>query len=176
MPFPTPAARRASRATRVARLVAATAAVATFSVGGPLALPADAAPQTASAPTYSRTTLAQMEVELAHKINGDRWLRGVDPIPFHTILRDQGRAWSTFMAYFGELFHHPDLGSQATLAWSGWTGAAENVGRGTSVAGIHRAFMASPTHRANVLGDWRTVGVGIHEARGQLWVTVRFMR
>jgi uncharacterized protein YkwD len=53
---------------------------------------------------------------------------------------------------------------------------AENIGRGADIYSIHRQFMASASHRSNVLGDWRTVGVGLHEAGGQLWVTVRFLR
>lgn len=170
MPSPT-RARLGSRASTAVRLLAAALAATSLLVLAPHPVPAGASPQTAAAPS-----LEQMEVELANRINGERWSRGIEPLPFHTILRDQGRNWSATMAWFDALNHDPDLAAEASAAWAGWTGIAENVGRGTSIEAIHQAFMASPAHRANALGSWRTVGVGIHYARSQLWVTVRFMR
>ena len=161
---------------RTIRVLAAGAVMGIAVAGG--AVPAGAAPPAPAGPTVALepATLAQMESDLADLINFERWARGGQTIPFHTGLADQARTWSAFMAYFGELFHHGDLAGQADQIWGGWTGVAENVGRGADIYAIHRAFMASAPHRSNVLGDWRTVGVGLHEARGQLWATVRFLR
>ena len=37
--------------------------------------------------------------------------------------------------------------------------------------------MASPSHRANILGDYNQVGIGVSVADdGRLWVTVVFMK
>lgn len=178
MLLPPEHARPGKGAGRTIRAVAAAAVLGIVAAGG--SVPAGAAPHAANrpapAPAPAATSLAQMESDLADLINFERWARGGQTIPFHTGLADQARTWSAFMAYFGELFHHGDLASQADQIWPGWTGAAENVGRGTDIYAIHRAFMASAPHRSNVLGDWRTVGVGLHESGGQLWATVRFLR
>jgi uncharacterized protein YkwD len=51
----------------------------------------------------------------------------------------------------------------------------ENVGRASTVAGMHQAFMDSPGHRRNILEDnWTKVGVGIRRFDGNLWVTELF--
>ena len=56
-----------------------------------------------------------------------------------------------------------------------WHSLGENVGYGTSVSQLHSAFMASPLHKANILGsDYRFVGVGVAKAGGYMWVTVVF--
>jgi uncharacterized protein YkwD len=55
-----------------------------------------------------------------------------------------------------------------------WMLLGENVGVGGSVGSLHRAFMHSPPHRANVLrSSFRHLGVGT-KRKGRLWVTVLF--
>ena len=45
------------------------------------------------------------------------------------------------------------------------------------VAFGHRAIMASPSHRAAILEPrYRKVGVGVYQARGELWATEMFLR
>lgn len=52
---------------------------------------------------------------------------------------------------------------------------SENVGRGAGVDSIHRAFMSSSGHKANVLrSNWRHVGVGTVASKGVMYVTVVF--
>lgn len=56
-----------------------------------------------------------------------------------------------------------------------WTLLGENVGVGSTVESLHRAFMASASHRDNILfGSFRHIGIGTRERRGRLWVTVVF--
>ena len=52
---------------------------------------------------------------------------------------------------------------------------AENVGEGGTLGVVHRAFMNSAPHRANIL-DSRVgqVGVGMVSSGGQLWITEVF--
>jgi uncharacterized protein YkwD len=53
----------------------------------------------------------------------------------------------------------------------------ENIAYNASVRRVHRAFMRSPGHRANILNPHiRRVGVGIVERAGQLWVTEIFTK
>src|SRR5919106_255347 len=54
-----------------------------------------------------------------------------------------------------------------------WEILGENVGVGGSVDSLHRAFMDSPPHRANVLyAKFRHVGVGVKTGNDRMWVTV----
>ncbi len=71
-----------------------------------------------------------------------------------------------------------------------WSRLAENVGVGgmrTScsrsdldantdkvVLALHDAFVASPGHLKNMVGDHNQVGIGVHIDHDELWVTVRF--
>lgn len=135
----------------------------------------DAAPAPVSAPVPAPPASAA-ESDLAGRINAERANAGLAPLAFQGVLRDQARAWSTQMATAGRISHHPDLTAEAYRADSNWLNYGENVGVGGDVGSIHAAFMASQAHRANVLGDFNQVGVGIVESGGQLWVTVRFLK
>ena len=56
-----------------------------------------------------------------------------------------------------------------------WTLLGENVGVGSTVDSLHKAFMDSPSHRDNVLyNSFRHIGIGTRERHGRLWVTVVF--
>lgn len=161
---------------------AAAAATASFALLAPATSTAAASAAVASAPAVAASvaapsaTIAELEMELAHKINGSRWLAGLPPIPFHDGLRWQGRAWSAEMARRGELAHHPDLTAEAYRADPNWVRYGENVGVGDDVASIHQAFMDSATHRDQIYGDYRTAGVGIVRSGDRMWVTVRFLK
>lgn len=75
------------------------------------------------------------------------------------------------MARAGHIFHS-DLSFHKP---PGWGLGAENVGVGTTIAGLHRAFMASREHRRNILNrtfEW--VGIGVKRYGDRLWVTVEF--
>src|SRR5439155_20404421 len=58
---------------------------------------------------------------------------------------------------------------QPASAWG------ENVGCAGDADQMHQAFMRSPGHRANILGDWNAVGVGAYEGR-LLWGTEDFAK
>lgn len=162
-----PAAPRRAPALRVA---VAGAALAVLAVVGPAVTPAAAAPQ-ATAPAVN-----WWEIDLYHRINGARWLSGTDPISWHEAAGEQAGAWSEHMARHGHLAHHAALTLEASAADPAWAGYAEIVGRGPDLASVLEGFMASPGHRAKILGDWRAMGVGVASGHGQLWVTVRFIR
>lgn len=77
------------------------------------------------------------------------------------------------MAAKGSIHHNPSLGQQVT----GWEVVGENVGVGPDVDTLHRAFLDSPSHRANLLdGRYREVGVGIVRTNGLLWVVEVFRK
>src|ERR687897_472425 len=80
-----------------------------------------------------------------------------------TIAREQARR----MADQGTLYHNPRLTTQVTS----WRLVGENVGTGPDPLTVHRAFMRSPSHRANVLSrEFTRIGVGAVARDGQVWV------
>lgn len=84
--------------------------------------------------------------------------------------------WAVHMADTGTLAHSSTYASKTSQCMS-WSRAGENVGHGWSVQGLHDAFMASPTHRNNIVGDYNYVGVGVYQkASGEMWVAVNFAK
>lgn len=56
-----------------------------------------------------------------------------------------------------------------------WSLLGENVGVGNTVDSLQSAFMASTSHRDNIVyPTFRHIGVGTRSAYGRLWVTVLF--
>ena len=100
---------------------------------------------------------------------------GLPPLAVLPVLRDMGRQHSARMAESGTLHHSLDLRSAVTAHVPDWRRVGENVGTGGDVASLHEAFMRSDTHRANVLGDFEHIGVGVVDADGVIWVTVLFV-
>lgn len=107
------------------------------------------------------------------KINASRSAAGLAPVSVHSDLVPDARVHSAEMMAAGKIYHTSPLSAVA----SGWEALAENVGAGPSVDSLHAAFMASSGHRANILGNYNYVGIGVSQSdSGQLWVTVIFMR
>ena len=89
-------------------------------------------------------------------------------------LSKAARVHSRRMARRGYLFHNT-LASFERLLGGSWDRIGENVGYGSRVRQIHRAFMDSSAHRDNLLGTgWRKLGTGTVRKSGVLWVTVLF--
>jgi uncharacterized protein YkwD len=78
------------------------------------------------------------------------------------------------MANSGSLYHNSRLAQDCS--GMNWRILGENVGVGSSVDGLHRAFMNSSAHRKNILrGQYRKIGVGVVRGGGRTWVTVVFL-
>jgi hypothetical protein len=115
---------------------------------------------------------ASAEGSFVAKINAERAAQGLAPVEVYWDLVDDARAHSKEMLAADDLYHNPNLSSVC----SNWIGLGENVGVGPSADAIHNAFMRSSGHRANILGDYNYVGVGVAQGDGELWVTVVFMK
>lgn len=116
---------------------------------------------------------AASEDSLLSRINDERESRGLATLASHWDLADDAEAHSAVMMATDNLHHNPNLGSVTT----GWVSLGENVGVGPSVSSIHTAFMNSPPHRGNVLGDFTHVGIGaVRASENKLWITVVFMK
>lgn len=115
---------------------------------------------------------AGAEGDLLSRINASRSAAGLSPLSMHSDLVPDARNHSAEMMAAGQIYHTSNLAGVA----SGWEALAENVGAGPSVDSLHSAFMNSAGHRANILGDYNYVGVGVASGGDLLWVTVIFMR
>ena len=115
---------------------------------------------------------AGTEGDFLSRINASRAAAGLAPVSMHSDLVPDARSHSAEMMAAGQIFHSSNLGSVA----SGWEALAENVGAGPSVASLQTAFMNSAGHRANILGNYNHVGVGVVTEGDLIWVTVIFMR
>jgi uncharacterized protein YkwD len=122
------------------------------------------------------------EEQMASSINAERRAAGLRPLSTNVQLTGVARGWTPSMVRANALSHNPNLASQVT---GSWTRLGENVGvarPGSNETAqamterLHRAFMASPGHRANVLGDFEQVGLGAVWNNGTLWITVNFMK
>ena len=124
--------------------------------------------------TFGLTLPAQAgtEGDFLSRINASRAAAGLAPVSMHSDLVPDARSHSAEMMAAGQIFHSSNLGSVA----SGWEALAENVGAGPSVASLQTAFMNSAGHRANILGNYNHVGVGVVTEGDLIWVTVIFMR
>jgi hypothetical protein len=112
------------------------------------------------------------ELQFVDLINQERRQRGLTPLVTNGDLVAGARLQANAIRNAGRLYHNPDLGSVT----SGWTKLGENVGYGSTVSGLHIAFMNSPGHRANVLDPAYThVGVGVVVDGSRIWVAEVFM-
>ena len=111
--------------------------------------------------------------DLLALINAERAAGGLGAVSTHSDLADDALTWSRHMMSQGSLAHNPSLAAVT----SNWEKLGENVGVGPNVASIHAAFMASASHRGNVLGDYDKVGIAVvQESSTKMWVTVVFMK
>jgi hypothetical protein len=124
-------------------------------------------------PAAARTLEPDLETELVAMTNSARRSAGLRALPVELQLTRVARDWSNTMASRSKLSHRPDLGS---VIHGDWRRVGENVGVGPSLDRIQKAFMDSPGHRANVLGDYDRIGIGIYEQDGRLWITVNFLK
>src|SRR6056297_230255 len=126
------------------------------------------APDDAPSATTRSPTIADgrrdLESEFVHLTNQARAERGLAAaLQVAPELTAVARSHAARMADDDHLHHNPAL----TADVSGWDIVGENVGRGPSVAALHRALMDSPSHRDNILDERYTqIGVGIEVRDG----------
>jgi Cysteine-rich secretory protein family len=116
------------------------------------------------------------ESEFVSLINSTRANNGLGSLQVDGSLRSHARNHTQDMIAAGDIYHSSS-GELSAAAGSGWSRVGENVGRGQSPSSLHKAFMNSSGHAANILGDYNYVGVGTDTSSdGTLYVTVVFMK
>ena len=127
----------------------------------------------AGIPTAAHAAEPPIEQAFLADINVERAANGLAPLSVYWDLVDDARDHSETMMAQNHLHHNSQLGKVTT----GWYRLGENVGVGPDEPVLHRAFMRSPGHAANVLGDYNYAGIGVvRESETKIWVTVVFMK
>lgn len=109
-------------------------------------------------------------------INSTRSSSGLGSLNMDGGLQAHARKHTGDMIAADEIYHSSS-GELQSAAGSGWQKLGENVGRGGSVSSLHQAFLDSPGHKANILGEYDYVGIGTGTSdNGVLYVTVVFMK
>jgi uncharacterized protein YkwD len=150
---------------RFAAFLVAVAVATVLAVAGPAA-PAAHADNVAD---------AQALFALTNQTRADN---GLAPLQWDSAAANIASWWSNVNASNGTLAHNPYLVSQINEQVTPyWTRIGENVGYASSISGVHNAFLNSPPHLANILGDYNRVGVGVvADGSGRLWVTLDFIK
>ena len=134
------------------------------------------------APKADAAVRPTAEAMMVKRINDTRAARGLPRLTGNLQMKRIARQWTSQMARVNYVYHRPNL---ATVVDGDYDRLAENVGY-TRLAGVsdavlvdrlHKAFMASDGHRAQILGRFNMVGVGIlRQSNGRMWVTVNFLK
>jgi len=106
------------------------------------------------------------------RINAYRAQNGLGPLSEDPVTSVVAQTWTVSMAATNTLAHNPLLSQQVTTPW---TRLGENVGYGSAEASLFQAFVDSPGHRANLLGNYNAVGIGEVLSGGRLWTTHVFL-
>lgn len=106
--------------------------------------------------------------------NSARVTNGLKPLVLNEQMTKVAQDWSATQAREGRMYHNPNYSSQIP---GGWTRAAENVAYGYSVDSVTNGWMNSPGHRANILGDYNSIGIGVaKDANGRNYYTQNFAK
>lgn len=129
-------------------------------------------PPATTTTTQAGGFLPSAESEFASSINSYRSSNGLSALSRSGSLDSYARSWAQQMAANGSL-SHSNVGSLLGQ----WSSVGENVGVGYSVGSLFGAFVDSPEHQSNIVGDFTHMGIGVYQdADGALWTTHVFAR
>jgi uncharacterized protein YkwD len=125
------------------------------------------------AATAGPAAASTVESTFTGQLNQERSSRGVPRLATRSDLVAVARAQAGRMASRDLLYHNPNL----TTAVHHWRWVGENVGYGPTESSVHRAFMNSPLHKANILDrDYTEIGIGAVVRDGRVWVAQVFRK
>jgi uncharacterized protein YkwD len=118
---------------------------------------------------------------LLDSVNHERRAQGLPALRWNEALADAAQRHAQEMARQDSVSHtlpgEPSLASRATKAGARFSWISENIVQSASAAGAHEQFMKSSNHRANILDvDMDSVGIGVAERHGQLFVVEDFAK
>ena len=112
----------------------------------------------------------------AAMVNKERTADHLATLGTHMAAATKAQAWSQHMARTGVLEHTGGGTKVDPSGLTGWCSLGENVGKGPTLAGVHKALMASPPHKAHILGNFNQIGTGVYRSGTTYWVTEIFVR
>lgn len=126
-------------------------------------------------PAHALAYDAAAEEAFVRLVNAERAARGLNRLVVVPDLVRVARRHTARMIAAGDLHHNPRLYEDIRPARHA---VGENVGFGSSVGELHPMFMASPSHRRNVLFRMFTqIGVGVaYDEGGAMYVTLNFAK
>ncbi len=132
------------------------------------ASPVAPAPRAVSAATASPAaaslTVAQMTAAVFAQTNQVRYNAGRNGLVRNAALDKVAAAWAYQQWKNGSMSHNPSYSKQIP---KGWTRAGENVAKGYTYTQVVGAWVASPSHYANLVHDYTSIGIGYYEANGK---------
>lgn len=128
-------------------------------------------------PAAEAATVSEIRNGLERKINHARASRGLRKLRVNLIVQKYAQGHAKTMGTLNVMFHDSALWSESP---SGTEWLAENVGYVSSGSGVvrrmHRAYMKSDGHRANILKPRAThMGIGVVKRDGKVWTVERFV-
>ena len=129
---------------------------------------------TAAVPAGADSFTDTSEQLFLRYVNEFRASRGLRQLTLDAELTDIGRRWATGMAAAGAISHNMDLPNQVRAPWRK---VGENVGAGYDSAELFNAFVASPTHLANLADpSYSRIGIGVVVgADGRMYTAHQFL-
>ena len=126
-----------------------------------------------TSPATASTRLQRMRSRMLYQVNTSRRNHGLRPLKLNWPLSQYAWRHSRAMANSHDVYHTANTWAQVQpLGASSW---GENVGMSWDLRVLERAFMASPTHRENILAQrFRRVGIGVVTRGRYRWVTIDF--
>lgn len=114
-----------------------------------------------------------------NSVNASRRAAGLGELFWNGRLACLASEWSAYMAGNGAMSHRDLNATIRSPGFESYTGLAENVYQGNvpaNGAAMHGAWMNSPSHRANILGPYDSIGVGYAIAGNRVFATENFGR
>lgn len=123
--------------------------------------------------TAACTPLNTQEQYVFKSVNDLRTANRVQPVYEYEPLTAKARAWAAALAAQGQLAH-----SDLKALGVGWSMAAENVGRSSSIEDVFARLAASPDHRTNMLNAaYQLTGIGTARSKdGTVYLVQLFIR
>ena len=107
---------------------------------------------------------------LMHKINKARARHGLRRLDWDRQVGDVARRHARSMAANYSVFHDYDMDREITH----WKKLGQNSGAGDNCKSLFWAFMKSSSHRSNIFGTWKHMGVGVEKRSGRLFSQMVF--
>jgi glyoxylate utilization-related uncharacterized protein len=150
--------------------IAVTLTAALLVSGGGVATSLATAPSAQAASTQSEIDVAVNQI--LNETNAERVKAGLAPLKLNASINTVAQNWSQSMAAQNSMYHNPNYQFQMPQPWMR---VGENVGQGYTSSTIVAAWMASPGHKANILGDFTHIGLGYWiDDSGRGWFTQNF--